>query len=398
MKMKRFSAGMVAIITTLCFAAPSFAADSTSLVALFVIGQASYTVNGESRTMDVAPYIRDERTFLPVRFAAHAVGVADSGIAWDGRTGTVTIVKGGDTIVLVIGNATMNINGEETVMDVAPEIVSDRTMLPLRFVGEALGAKVDWDQGTRTAMLTLGDAVATPVVPPVVIPTPVSGEIDMTAAMDGTLQSPAGAVAAPGDYGFAPQAREIAFTVGNQTATLIGLDGSTRQFDLGVAPMMIASSQNISTDDLTENNPNIYKMDVTLKIDPNGPSNGVALYAPFIPIAEAFGVPAANIRWDGAHLALYGMYQHTGNYRVLTVGSRDVICKVDGSNPEVVVKQSEFPLLVLDGQPAMGITSVSDFWPMLFIGGGGDPNVINAAYNGRSWDYSTGTAAVGCNP
>jgi hypothetical protein len=94
---------------------------------------------------------------------------------------------------------------------------------------------------------------------------------------------------------------------------------------------------------------------------------------------------------------VFGYYGHADNYRVLTVGSRDVICKVDGNSPAVSVAKNAlcFPLVVLNGQPALGITSVSDFEGMLFALPG-TPNLINAASNGDSWNYETGTAAEGC--
>lgn len=369
--------------------------SSNALIAKLYIGQKYYDINGVRHDMDVAPYIKDERTFLPVRFAAYAVGVADDGITWDDKTRTVTIVKGSDTVVLVIGSTNMKINGKDTLMDVAPEITADRTMLPFRFVGEALGAKVDWDQETRTVTLTMGDT-STPVEPSIVtpIPAPVSGQINMTAAINGTLQPPAEAVATPEEWGFAPQARRIAFKVGERTATLTGLDGSTRPFDLGTVPMVVVAKES-NADGIISHFPDIYKIGATVKVDPNGPVG--ALYAPFIPIAEAFGVPPANIRWDGEHLAVFGYYGNANNYRVLTLGSRDVICKVTGNNPAVVVSHSEFPLCVLDGQPAMGVTSVSDFWAMLFATHG-SPNLIDAIGSGDGWNYETGTAAEGCLP
>jgi hypothetical protein len=223
---------------------------------------------------------------------------------------------------------------------------------------------------------------------------PVPGQIDMTMAQNGTLQPPAGAVAAPSEWGFAPQCREIAFTVGNRVATLTALNGSTSPYDLGVAPMVVVGPGGDNGDWLVKNFPNIYKPG-TIKFDANGPV--AALYAPFIPIAEACGVPAANIEWDGTHLAVFGYYGHADNYRVLTVGSRDVVAKTDGDNPEVAIVSNAlyYPLVVLNGQPALGITSVSDFNKMLFAAPGA-PNLINTPPNGDSWRYETGTAAVGC--
>lgn len=119
-------------------------------VAIFKIGQASYNLNGVDVAMDVAPYIKDGRTMLPVRFVANAVGVSDNNIIWDAVSKTVTIIKGDRVIQMTVGSKTMLLNGAAIVMDVAPEIVSGRTMIPLRFAGQALGAEILWDAATQT--------------------------------------------------------------------------------------------------------------------------------------------------------------------------------------------------------------------------------------------------------
>ncbi|MEW6572095.1 MAG: copper amine oxidase N-terminal domain-containing protein [Bacillota bacterium] len=122
----------------------------------FVIGSTTYTVNGEEQTMDVAPYIKDGRTFLPVRYAALACGVDEGNIIWDGAKKTVTLIKGDRVVQMTIGSKAMLINGASVTMDVAPEIVAPgRTMLPLRFVGQALGATVNWDEANQTVTMNV---------------------------------------------------------------------------------------------------------------------------------------------------------------------------------------------------------------------------------------------------
>ncbi len=121
--------------------------------ASFVIGASSYTVGGVQTTMDVAPYIKDGRTFLPVRYVANALGVADANILWDEATQKVTLLKGGTVVQLTIGSKIIIVNGVSIIMDVAPELTSGRTMLPIRFVAQALGASVGWDEATQTVTL-----------------------------------------------------------------------------------------------------------------------------------------------------------------------------------------------------------------------------------------------------
>ena len=67
-------------------------------------------------------------------------------------------------MVLTIGEADATINGETVTNDVAPVIVNDRTMLPIRFVAEAFGATVEWDEEIRAVNVTLGDVKVSLIV------------------------------------------------------------------------------------------------------------------------------------------------------------------------------------------------------------------------------------------
>lgn len=129
------------------------AVSATKRDSSFVIGSTTYKVNGVEKTMDVAPYIKNGRTYMPVRFAALAAGVDEANIIWDGVKRTVTLMKGDRVVQMTIGSKTMVINGVAITMDAAPEITSGRTMLPFRYVGQALGATVGWDEATKTVTM-----------------------------------------------------------------------------------------------------------------------------------------------------------------------------------------------------------------------------------------------------
>ena len=95
--------------------------------------------------MDTAPFIKDSRTYVPVRFLGNALGVSDSNIAWDNSV-KKAVLQGRSKLTLTIGSKTMQKNNENIVMDVAPLIANPgRTMLPARYVAEGLGFKVEWD-------------------------------------------------------------------------------------------------------------------------------------------------------------------------------------------------------------------------------------------------------------
>ncbi|MGB9792141.1 MAG: copper amine oxidase N-terminal domain-containing protein [Thermacetogeniaceae bacterium] len=127
----------------------------TAATAVLKIGDPTITINGVAKTMEAAPYIKDGRTFIPVRYAANAVGVSDDNILWDGASKKVTILKGDRVVQMTIGSNVMTINGAAITMDVAPEIVAGRTMLPVRFVAQALGANITWDEATQTVTISV---------------------------------------------------------------------------------------------------------------------------------------------------------------------------------------------------------------------------------------------------
>jgi hypothetical protein len=129
------------------------APGETRATTTFTIGSTDYTVveaaEAVEKTMDVAPYIKSGRTYLPVRFVADALGVSDDNILWDPVTRKVTIFKGDRIAQMTIGSTTLLVNGVEMLMDVAPEITNGRTMLPVRWMTQALGASIDWNPETQ---------------------------------------------------------------------------------------------------------------------------------------------------------------------------------------------------------------------------------------------------------
>ncbi|SHI52833.1 Flagellum-specific peptidoglycan hydrolase FlgJ [Dethiosulfatibacter aminovorans DSM 17477] len=106
-------------------------------------------VDGEDITELSAPVIVDNRTLIPVRFVAEALGAE---VGWDGETYTVTVDKGKDHLRLIIDSRLVQYDLGESyqIIDVAPRIINDRTYVPLRVVSNALGIGISWDGDTRT--------------------------------------------------------------------------------------------------------------------------------------------------------------------------------------------------------------------------------------------------------
>ncbi|WP_054694983.1 N-acetylmuramoyl-L-alanine amidase [Syntrophomonas palmitatica] len=102
-------------------------------------------------SFDVPPVIEKDRTLVPLRAIFEAMG---SAVGWDGANQTVYAHRAGTTIVLTIGSASPTVNGEVKKLDVPAKIIKDRTMVPLRFIAEAFGGKVDWEASSRTISIT----------------------------------------------------------------------------------------------------------------------------------------------------------------------------------------------------------------------------------------------------
>lgn len=120
-------------------------------------GMDIYTVNGETKFWDATPYIKEGRTLVPIRHLAEAVGFKADWDFSDPANKMVFIFKADQDpekdkehpfILLIIGQPTAMVSGNLVALDVAPEILNGRTMVPLRFVVETLGYKVEWLGGT----------------------------------------------------------------------------------------------------------------------------------------------------------------------------------------------------------------------------------------------------------
>ncbi len=108
-------------------------------VVVMSIGSHEVIVNDKKATIDAAPMIQNDRTFVPFRALAEAFGAE---VAYDEATQAVTAKLNGVEVVMTIGSATYTVNGTEKTADVAPFINGSRTMVPVRFAAEAFGIKV----------------------------------------------------------------------------------------------------------------------------------------------------------------------------------------------------------------------------------------------------------------
>jgi len=128
-------------------------------------------VNGDKVLFpDAQPFIDENgRTQVPVRFVSEALG-AD--VSWNGEEKKVTVDLNSRNVVLTIDSKNYQINNQNYQMDTVALLLSSRTFVPIRFVSEALGANVVWDQTTRSVYIKF-DPNSTPAP----LPTPIDGNV-----------------------------------------------------------------------------------------------------------------------------------------------------------------------------------------------------------------------------
>ncbi|MDP2211654.1 MAG: stalk domain-containing protein [Candidatus Aquicultor sp.] len=142
---------VVSLLPTAVLAAPApfkaTATTQTSTELMFAVGETDYFVGDDIRSLDVAPFIREGRTLIPIRFLMEALG---GEVSWDQVKNEVAITLQGKTIKLWINNAQAEVGGSSLPIDstnakVVPIIEKSRTFIPLRFVMEAIDSEVVWE-------------------------------------------------------------------------------------------------------------------------------------------------------------------------------------------------------------------------------------------------------------
>ena len=117
----------------------------------------SIELDGTVLTSDIPAFILDNRTLVPVRIVSEYLGAQ---VTWKQDTRQVQIETGDTSITLTIGSSQALVNGETVELyDGVPATMAavgslTRTMVPLRFVSEQLGAQVEFDNAASTVRIT----------------------------------------------------------------------------------------------------------------------------------------------------------------------------------------------------------------------------------------------------
>ncbi|MDP5272717.1 stalk domain-containing protein [Chengkuizengella axinellae] len=140
--MKKISFLLCLVMLSTLFSAVAFGAEETKI---------EVWIDEEKVEFEEEPFSDNGTTLVPFRVLFSELGL---NVKWDQATKTVTGINDTITVELTLESNEAIINGETIELLVAPQLVNNHTFVPLRFVGEATGASVQWDGATKTISIT----------------------------------------------------------------------------------------------------------------------------------------------------------------------------------------------------------------------------------------------------
>ncbi len=154
-----FKKGGVLIVTAgvFCLLAATAGAEPEPTAENEVHSQVRVQIDGRSLSFDQPPILKDGRVMVPLRGVFESLG-AD--VVYNSATRNIKATREGRVVELALGNDSALIDGRSSYLDVPATVVKGRTLVPLRFVSEALGADVDWISATRTVAIESTGPVA----------------------------------------------------------------------------------------------------------------------------------------------------------------------------------------------------------------------------------------------
>ncbi len=146
--MKKSAVAILSTLLMIFLALPVFASNEEIRV---------YVDGNRVNFPDQKPIINsDNRTLVPVRFVSQALGAE---VDWEKADKRVEINQQGKIIKLTIGQKKAQVGEETITLDTKADIINSRTMVPLRFVSECLGAEVVWNNKAREIIITTAGQV-----------------------------------------------------------------------------------------------------------------------------------------------------------------------------------------------------------------------------------------------
>lgn len=140
--MKKILSLFLVFILAVSFSAPA-SASSISVV-----------VNGKKLVFDQPPVAESGRTLVPFRAIFESLGAE---VKWDSKTQLIQGTRDSVKISFKLGSKNAQVNNSNITLDVPAKSLNNRTLVPLRFVGEALGATVHWEASNSTVYIFDGE-------------------------------------------------------------------------------------------------------------------------------------------------------------------------------------------------------------------------------------------------
>lgn len=123
-------------------------------------------VNEEKvKTQIMDPVQIDDRVLVPVREVFEPMG---AGVEWNAKDSIVYITYKDSLLILQVNQKTAWLNNEALTLDVPGKIINEKLMVPVRFISEAMGFDVKWEQATQSVYINEQSKIEEPIV----IPTP----------------------------------------------------------------------------------------------------------------------------------------------------------------------------------------------------------------------------------
>jgi hypothetical protein len=296
------------------------------------------TVDGNPISFpDAQPQMVNGRVLVPLRGVFEAMGAT---VLWDAPTQSIAANNGSRHVRLRIGEVEANVDGKVVEMDTPPEIFQGSTLVPLRFLGQALGASVDWEPQQNLVVLKTqrgqGGSIQAPPEQDVDQGSGTVGPVRM--ARISWIQG--GVTWRPGDdVDWSDAAVNLPLREGAEIWVNPGARAEI-QFDDGsflrLGNGAIATLQTMFSDDqgeFTEIRLNTGTATLWL-------TNGMSTYQLDTPLASVKAGGPANLRIDdtnGLRLAVRsGQAQAQGDGQQLTLQSGDYLNLRDGNSPFAV--------------------------------------------------------------
>ncbi len=145
------ASGLLLVVLTLLYAVPAQAQDVDYNYDVRIV------INSTRIPYDVPPLIKGNRVLAPLRATFEALGAS---VLYDHATKEIAVLHSRAEVRLRVGGSTALVNGQERPLDVPAMLFINRVLVPVRFIGEAIGAKVNWDESSRTIDISGGSPAA----------------------------------------------------------------------------------------------------------------------------------------------------------------------------------------------------------------------------------------------